>query len=57
MATLPPRTPNVRGWLAAPNVTFRLGFIVAATLTRHANRLGKTAHGVYLGDLATGKHR
>ena len=37
-------------------IAFRMGFIDAAALRAQADRLGKTAYGGYLRDLAEGKH-
>ncbi|MFM7416328.1 MAG: glucose-1-phosphate thymidylyltransferase, partial [Alphaproteobacteria bacterium] len=36
-------------------IAFRMGFIDAAALRAQADRLGKTAYGVYLRDLAEGR--
>jgi glucose-1-phosphate thymidylyltransferase len=36
-------------------IAFRMGFIDAAALRAQADRLGKTAYGGYLRDLAEGK--
>jgi glucose-1-phosphate thymidylyltransferase len=52
--TIQSRTGNLVG--CPEEVAFRMGFIDAATLRRHANALGKTDLGRALLDLADGEH-